>query len=133
MIRHKKFLSFEKIFNEEADFIPIVVNKKIYKGNNDIKGLITNYFFTRPNEMIYACGDLENDLGYDIIILNNKFRDYFIHPGISTLNFNGRTCLYYHWKTNSGLFSTRGLVVYSDDSEAVKYAKDKYNKKLSIL
>lgn len=105
----------------------------------DVKGV-------RRISYCYLHGALQNEVDYDIfgfldfidVPIDKDSGEYYIEPnaiedGIYPCEFEGNPCTFFYWK---GKFSTpnhRGLVVYDNDEDSYKYAKECYEKKTAVL
>lgn len=76
-------------------------------------------------DSVYAIGQLETDLGFDILgIVGTDFKSYKDIPqyeGVYEVNVvgaqEGKKCLMYIWKAEGLGYRHRGYVVYADDTD----------------
>lgn len=92
-------------------------------------------FFTKVHDYYYAHGQLELDLGYDILLFNKKkYGEQPNFEGICHFRYGRKKCTLFAWVTNSPLpGSKKGLMVYNSDKEAYNYALDCFNSRKRVI
>lgn len=96
-----------------------------------------------PIRGVYAHGDLERDLGYDMLcICGTVIPEPGIHAcSIDDLNTE-RKCVAFIWREygfskvslmNGIILGLRGIVFYDDDISALKYATEHYANKSMVM
>lgn len=101
---------------------------------------------------VYLHGKLEEELGFDTVTIEKSFTDPFKLVVNESSGFNGvkvdivgreKQALLYAWKSNMGVqlvanptfsnYHFRGLIVDPDDTDAVEYAKKRFDEKEQFL
>lgn len=101
---------------------------------------------------VYLHGKLEAELGFDTVTIEKSFTDPFKLVVNESSGFNGvkvdivgreKQALLYAWKSNMGVqlvanptfsnYHFRGLIVDPDDTDAVEYAKKRFDEKEQFL
>lgn len=92
-------------------------------------------FFTKVHDYYYAHGQLELDLGYDVLLFNKKkYGELPSFEGIYHFKHGRKKCTLFSWKSNSPMPESRkGLMVYDSDKAAYKDALKKYKDKLGFV
>lgn len=94
-----------------------------------------NEYFCKVNDYYYAHGQLQTDLGYDILLFNkDKFGKLPSFSGIYQMKHGRKNCTLFAWVANSPCKGSRkGLLVYDSDKKAYADAKAKYEQKKAII
>ena len=99
---------------------------KIYHVNDEVE----NTFFPRG---VYAHGDLERDMGYDLIRISDSFskhinKDRYANVGEYKCSWRGCKCILIVRPEFKGAKTTNyGLICYEDDFESLDIIRRKFN------
>lgn len=119
---------------------------KVYALDPNDRSTYDNGKETTTFSFVYFHGNLDDDLGYDIVLIEVDDLNTITKDGIYDVNViktNGDTveAKLYFWiaeklaniATGETMKFNRGLIVYADDTEAIEYAKNKFESKCQWL